>query len=281
MTAQPVTLGSALIEATQALTPVSTTARLDAEILLMHICNVTRSALITHSPDPLSAPQHEKFQQLLARRQNGEPIAYLVGTREFWSLSFKVTPAVLIPRPETELLVESALAHIPRHGTYAIADLGTGSGAVGLAIAHERPRCRISLTDISSDAIGVARDNAYRLGIRNVEFLLGSWLTPLADKPFDVIVSNPPYVRADDPHLQLGDVRFEPRTALVSGADGLDAIRHIAVESRSRLRAGGRLLLEHGYDQASAVADILVTAGFDDVTHRRDLAGHTRVTEAR
>lgn len=247
----------------------------------MYVCGVARAALLVHAQDPIDVRQYEQYRQLVARRRIGEPIAYLTGAREFWSLPFGVSPAVLIPRPETELLVENALARIRRDAEWTVADLGTGSGAIALAIAHERPRCRIVATDISTEALDVARGNALRLGVTNVEFCRGDWLTPLTGRRFDIILSNPPYVRADDPHLCEGDVRFEPRNALVGGPDGLDAIRRIVADTRARLRPGGWLLLEHGYDQAEMVAEFLLNFGFRDVACRRDLAGHARVTEAR
>jgi release factor glutamine methyltransferase len=275
------TLGDALREATQSLAAVSPTPRLDAETLAMHVCGATRAALITRSSESLDTEQYDRLRRLVAHRRAGEPLAYLTGTREFWSLALNVTPAVLIPRPETELLVECALARIPRDADSAVADLGTGSGAIALAIAHERPHCRVIATDTSPAALAVARDNAHHLGIGNVEFRLGDWLAPLGGKQFDIIVSNPPYVRADDPHLQEGDPRFEPKAALVGGLDGLDAIRHIAADARARLRSGGWILLEHGYDQADVVAKILADAGFCDIECHRDLAGNARVIEAR
>ncbi len=263
------------------LADVSPTARLDAEVLLMHVLSVGRPALITRASETFDAQQNEKFTHMVARRRAGEPVAYITGVREFWSLPIHVTPAVLIPRPETELLVECALARIARNGDSNVADLGTGSGAIALAIAHERSRCHITATDSSAEALNVARENAHRLGIGNIEFRSGEWLAPLAGKHFDVIVSNPPYIPADDRHLSEGDVRFEPRAALVSGADGLDAIRHIARESRKHLRQSSWLLLEHGHDQAEAVAEVLHRAGFHETVGHRDLQGHTRVTEAR
>ncbi len=281
MNSPAITLGIALEQATRTLDATSPTARVDAETLLMHLSGITRASLITRAGELLDARQHEAFQQLVARREAGEPVAYLTGTREFWSLSLKVTPAVLIPRPETELLVECALARISRDAENTITDLGTGSGAIALALAHERPRCRIIATDTSVEALEVARDNAYRLGIRNIEFHLSDWFEAIVNKQFDFIVSNPPYVRADDPHLTQGDARFEPQPALVGGVDGLDAIRRIAAGARAQLRAGGWLLLEHGYDQDFDVAEILREAGFHELMSHRDLAGHVRVTAAR
>jgi release factor glutamine methyltransferase len=281
MSAPTVTLASALQAATRALAATSPTPAIDAESLLMHVFGFGRATLFTRSSLTFDAPQYERYQQLVARRLDGEPVAYITGVREFWSLPIHVTPAVLIPRPETELLVECALAHLAHDADTTAADLGTGSGAIALAIAHERRHCQLMAIDASAEAIEVARDNARRLHLTNIDFRLGDWLAPVVGKKFDVIVSNPPYIRAGDPHLFEGDVRFEPPAALVSGRDGLDAIRRIAKEARDRLRAGGYLLLEHGYDQAEAVADILRQAHFHDIRTHRDLAGHERVTECR
>jgi release factor glutamine methyltransferase len=277
----PTTLGAALAEAARALQATSSSPRLDAELLLVHASGATRAEVLAYPDRSLPEAARSALAGFIERRRNGEPIAYLVGTREFWSLPLKVTPAVLIPRPETEFLVEHALHHIPQDAAWTVADIGTGSGAVALAIAHERPRCRVIATDASLDALEVARQNARSLKITNVEFRSGEWLAPLADARFEIIVSNPPYVRADDPHLQEGDVRFEPRAALVAGADGLDAIRHISAAAPAFLRAGGWLLLEHGYDQGDAARDLLARHGYLHVTSHPDLAGRERITEGR
>jgi len=274
-----VTIEQFMREATQQLSASSPTARLDAEVLLMYVTGLARTALITHAHDPLSAECEQRLRELLARRADGEPVAYLTGIREFWSMELNVTRDVLIPRPETELLVERALAHIPDDAGWTIADLGTGSGAVALAIAKERPGCQVIATDASAAAISVARGNAQRLGIANVEFRHGDWFTPLADSKLEIIVSNPPYVREGDPHLTQGDVRFEPRAALTAGKDGLDAMRTIAANARAHLKPNGWLLLEHGYDQAQAIRVILVESGFRDVFTYPDLAGQDRITE--
>lgn len=255
--------------------------RLDAEVLAMHVASLTRAQLVTRAADPLVPEQQERLQALLARRARGEPVAYLTGTREFWSMELRITPDVLIPRPETELLVEEALARIPAESDWTVADLGTGSGAVALAVARERPRCRVIATDSSAAALEVARGNARRLGIRNIEFRHGDWLGPLAGERLDLIVSNPPYVAEGDPHLAEGDVRFEPPAALIAGAEGLDAIRIIAASAAAHLRPGGWLLLEHGDTQRTAVARILRDHGFREVRCRPDLAGLYRVTSCR
>lgn len=275
------TYGTALRDAIAALTASSPTPRLDAEVLLRHVTGSSPSGLIAGADRPLGADAMRRLDDLVSRRERGEPIAYLTGEREFWSLNLRVTPATLIPRPETELLVEQALARIPPDARWNIADPGTGSGAIALAIAHERPRCRIHACDYSAAALDVARANAAQLNIANIEFFHGNWLAPLAHRTFEMVVSNPPYVRADDPHLNAGDVRFEPRTALVGGPDGLDAIRSIAKQAFARLMPAGFLILEHGHEQAATVANVLTAAGFCEILCHRDLAGHDRVTECR
>jgi len=272
------TIDQIIRQATQQLAATSPSPRLDAEVLLMYVTGLTRTALITRAQEPLRPEHEERLQELLTRRARGEPVAYLTGKREFWSLELNVTPDVLIPRPETELLVEQALARIPDDAAWTIADLGTGSGAIALAIARERPRCRLIATDASETALAVAQGNAIRLAIVNVEFRHGEWLDPLADEVLDMIVSNPPYVAEQDPHLAQGDVRFEPRGALVSGADGLSAIRIIATSARQHLRRGGFLLLEHGFDQAPAVRAVLAAHGYEAVTTYPDLQGLPRVS---
>lgn len=275
------TLGSALRKTLHELEPTSPTPRLDAEVLVMHLCGIGRSELVTRHETALTGEQLNMLESLLHRRKRGEPVAYITGIREFWSMELSVTPATLIPRPETELLVEKALEHIPRDAEWTIADLGTGSGAIALAIAKERPRCHVVATDNSPAALEVARSNAEKFGLANIEFRASDWFTPLAGASFDMIVSNPPYIRAGDPHLKQGDVRFEPATALVSGADGLDAIRQIARHAREFLRPGGWLLFEHGWDQAADVGELLPQHGYRDMVCHQDLAGHARVAACR
>jgi len=271
------TLAQYLLHASEVLA-ASPSPRLDAEVLLMHVTGLTRTRLVTRGHEPLSPEQHTRMEDLIARRTRGEPVAYLTGKREFWSMELQVTPDVLIPRPETELLVELALTRIPPEADWTIADLGTGSGAVALAIARERPHCRIIATDFSAAALDVARANASCLGLSNIGFHQGNWLAPLAGERFDVIVSNPPYVAAGDPHLTRGDTTFEPRAALASGTDGLDAIRCIAGSASPHLRSGGWLMLEHGFDQRIAVGEILRTFGYHEIRCHPDLAGLDRVT---
>lgn len=254
--------------------------RLEAEVLLAHCLGSPRSLLYADPDLEVPNQRSELFQQLVERRLSGEPIAYLTGSREFWSLSLKVTPDVLIPRPETELLVELALKRIPRDGRWRIADLGTGSGAVALALASERRGCSVFGTDMSQAAIDLARDNAQRLAIENVSFTLGSWCKPLTGR-FNLIISNPPYVARNDPHLSKGDCRFEPLRALSPGEDSLAALRSIAGESMGHLAPGGWLMLEHGPDQGEAVREILREREYMDIFTERDLLGHERVTGGR
>ncbi len=254
--------------------------RADADILLAHVLGRPRSYLLAWPERDLSPGQWTAFQALVERRARGEPVAYLTGSREFFGLDLAVSNAVLIPRPETELLVEAALERLPG-GSCMVADLGSGSGAIALAIAKMRPDTRVVAVDASRQALEVARTNAERLGLRNVELREGDWCKGLADERFAMIVSNPPYICEDDPHLARGDVRFEPAMALASGADGLDAIRAIVACAPLHLSPGGWLLFEHGFDQAEAVAGLMRKAGFIDVESLRDLLGHERVTLGR
>lgn len=252
--------------------------RFEAELLLAHVLTHDRAWLFAHANEVLPAAVVEAFAALMQRREAGEPVAYLTGHRGFWSLDLKVTPATLIPRPETELLVEQALAKLPVGAATEVADLGTGSGAVALAIASERPLAQVLATDASAAALEVARDNAARLGVRNVECLHGSWLEPLVERRFDVIVSNPPYIEAGDAHLREGDLRYEPAMALASGLDGLDAIRSIVHGALNHLLPGGWLLLEHGWNQGQAVRALLEARGYDAVFTVQDLEARDRVS---
>lgn len=250
----------------------------DAQVLLAHVLGRNRAWLVAHADDVLPAAQRNAFAVLARRRAEGEPVAYLTGTREFHGLVLAVSPAVLIPRPETETLVEVALARLPAAADLRVLDLGTGSGAVALAIARARPRARVIGCDLSIAALAQARDNARRLAIANVEFVHSDWFSAVGPPPFDLVVGNPPYIGADDPHLAQGDLRFEPRAALTPEGDGLAAIRAIVAGSGAHLGAGATLAVEHGYDQGDAVAALLVAAGFAEVTATRDLAGIVRVT---
>ena len=254
------------------------TARLDAEVLLAAALGVPRARLQSHPEEGAAPAAVRRYLRFIERRTAGEPLAYLTGRREFWSLTLSVSPAVLIPRPETELLVERALALRSAAGG-AVVDLGTGCGAIALALASERPGWRVVATDVSQDALAIARANAAALGLERVEFRAGSWFEPLRGERFDLIVSNPPYVGADDPALMGSALQYEPRLALTPGADALECLRALARGARPHLVPGGWLLLEHGADQAQAVRDELVLAGLRSVRSHRDLAGHERMTE--
>jgi release factor glutamine methyltransferase len=265
-----------LAEARQKLAD-SPSAGIDAEVLLAFVLETARSFLYAN---PELEPPHQRvtaFKRLVAQRAKGHPVAYLTGHCEFWSLRFTVSPAVLIPRPETELLVETALAKIPPGAGWRIADLGTGSGAIALALAAERRRCEIHATDISEAALDIARCNAQRHSLAHVRFHRGWWAEPLQGD-FELIVSNPPYVGDGDPHLEEGDLRFEPRVALTPGADSLGAIKEIARASSPLLVQGGWLMFEHGWDQGPASHQTLQENGFLNVETLRDLQGHERVT---
>jgi len=250
----------------------------EVELLLGHALGRDRAWLYAHADDPLPVADAVRFHALLKRRAEGEPMAYITGHREFWSLDLLVTPAVLIPRAETELLVEVVLRHVPQGAQMEIADLGTGSGAIALAIARERPRVRVLATEVSDDALDVARSNAERLGIRNVEFAQGSWCEPLLGRQFDLIVANPPYVAEADLHLVRGDLRFEPPVALASGNEGLDAMRTIIRDAPAHLKPGGRLLFEHGFEQGGAARERLTESGFVEVFTESDLEQRERVS---
>jgi release factor glutamine methyltransferase len=279
------TIGMHLAEGARALAQGSTTPRLDAELLLAHLLGVSRPWLLAHADEALDAAQ---YRQLIERRAGGEPLAYIVGFKDFWTLCLIVTPAVLVPRPETELLVERALTLIapPRHPgesrgpVKSALDLGTGSGAIALALASERPEWQIAATDISAEALAVARANAIELEATHVELLQGCWFEPVAGRRFDLIVSNPPYIAADDAALLHPALKSEPPAALCPGADGMAALRAIIREAPHHLERNGWVVLEHGATQADDVARELVLQGFRHVTSRRDLAGHERITEA-
>jgi release factor glutamine methyltransferase len=248
---------------------------LETRILLTHALKLLRVQLITQSERSLTAEEAQRLSDLFRRRIDGEPIAYIVGEREFYGLALHVTPDVLIPRPETELLVELALERLPQNGR--ILDLGTGSGAIAIAIAHTRPDVAATALDVSEAALAVARRNAARHGV-DVAFLQSDWYCALTDQQFDVIVANPPYIVAGDIHLSQGDLRFEPVGALTDHGDGLSALRAIADGARQYLASGGWILMEHGYDQACAVRGLLSTHGFTDVQSWRDLAGIERAS---
>ncbi|MDE1884872.1 MAG: peptide chain release factor N(5)-glutamine methyltransferase [Xanthomonadaceae bacterium] len=270
------TVCSLLAEAQAALS--GDEGRGEAELLLGHALGVDRAWLIAHRDDAVAPALAGQARCCVSRRAAGEPVAYIVGHRGFHALDLAVTPDVLIPRPETELLVDLALRHIPQSEKVDIADLGTGSGAIALSIATARARARVLATDASAAALDVARGNAQRLGLRNVEFAQGDWCAALATRRFNLIVSNPPYIAASDPHLRQSDLRFEPHAALASGADGLDAIRIIVRDAPTHLESGGWLLLEHGFDQGTAVRSLFEESGFVEISTARDLEGRERVS---
>lgn len=260
--------------------PDSPTPHLDAELLLAHALGKSRSYLHTWPERELEASQLERYQVALLRRQTGEPVAYILGQQGFWSLQLEVAAHTLIPRPDTELLVETALAVLPATPAQ-ILDLGTGSGAIALALASERSAWRVTGVDRITEAVTLAERNRTRLRLANANFIESHWFSALAGQRYQLIVSNPPYIRADDRHLAQGDVRFEPSSALVAGADGLDDIRLIIEQAPGYLEAGGWLLLEHGFDQAAAVRELLVERGFSAVESRRDLGSHERISLGR
>ncbi|MDP2694969.1 MAG: peptide chain release factor N(5)-glutamine methyltransferase [Gallionella sp.] len=285
-------------------------ARIEMQCLLQAVLQVNRAYLLTHPEQQLDAGQQAYYAALFERRLRGEPIAYILGEREFYGLTFRVTPATLIPRADTELLVELAFQRIPqpspqpspctrrehprrerqqscshwrdgRGSLLRVLDLGTGSGAIALSIAHARPEAEVTAVDASHEALSVARENALRLNIANVRLLRSDWFAALAGERFDLIVSNPPYIAEGDAHLAQGDLRFEPRAALASGADGLDDIHRIVAGAKEHLNAGGWLLFEHGYDQAGRARELLGAAGYAEVFSARDLAGIERVSGGR
>ncbi len=271
------TICNALNTAATTLAARHDAAMLESEILLAYTLEKTRTWLYTWPERELTATQLTRFNALVERRLQGEPSAYITGEREFWSLPLEVTPDTLIPRPETELLIELALELIPQDAPCNIADLGTGSGAIALALASERPCSHVCAVDASADALAVAARNRARHALNNVTLCCGDWLDPLSEQTFQMIVSNPPYIREDDAHLDQGDLPFEPRSALVATDNGLDDIRRIIADSRARLVANGWLLIEHGYDQSIDVTQLFSQHGYHNVTAHRDLSGQPRV----
>lgn len=274
----PVSIEKALSDATQQLRDVSDAARLEAELLLARAIDMPRSYLFAHPEDTLDDGALQRLESTLTRRLGGEPMAYITGTREFWSMELIVSPATLVPRPETELVVDIALREVPRKAEWQILDLGTGSGAIALALARERQLCHVTAVDVSADALSVARQNANELSIANVEFLEGNWTEPVAGQTFNIIASNPPYVACGD--TALDSLRAEPATALTSGADGLDAIRILARDCPPIIADGGVLVLEHGADQKDVVAELFSSYGWQNIQCYDDYSGLPRVTSA-
>ena len=253
-------------------------AKLEAQLLLQYSLNVNRAWLIAHENDALEANIHAAFEAFLSRRLSGEPMAYILGCREFYGLDLMVTPDTLIPRPDTETLVEAALAKISINSNQSILDLGTGTGAIALAIAKNHLQANITAVDASKGALEVAQKNAQNLSINNIEFVLSNWFENLANQRFDIIVSNPPYIEENDVHLTQGDLRFEPISALASGVDGLDDIRQIINDGLIYLKPQGWLMLEHGYNQAAQVADLMADVGLTNIETIKDLGNNDRVT---
>jgi len=260
--------------------PDSPTERLDAELLLSAAIGKSRSYLHTWPERIVSSEDAETYAGYLLRRRAGEPVAYILGHQGFWKIDLEVAPHTLIPRPDTELLVETALELQPASPAKVL-DLGTGTGAIALALASECPAWQVTAVDRIEDAVALAERNRQRLGLGNVKVLASLWFSSLAGERFDLILSNPPYIAAEDPHLVAGDVRFEPSSALVAGADGLDDLRLIVSKAPQNLLPGGWLLLEHGYDQAAAVRELLAAQGFIEVASRNDLGGHERISLGR
>ena len=272
------TIKSTLTEAREYLSLTNPdSAYLDTEVLLSFVLNKDRSYLHAWPENTLTKAEEKQFGQLAQRRASGEPVAHLTGQREFWSMMLNISKDTLIPRPETERLVELALELIPQNSSYQVADLGTGSGAIALAIARERPGCIITATDASQEALTIAQHNAKQQKISNVTFRQGNWCEALNDETCQMIVSNPPYIESSDEHLSIGDVRFEPRLALESGKDGLDAIHMITQQAHSHLEPGGWLVLEHGYTQREDVLNILQQQGYINLQAYDDLSGTPRI----
>lgn len=272
-------IADALDQYSQAFKAISDTAHLDAECLITHVTGLEKSVLFSHPENELNSKQQDELQKLAKRRLNGEPIAYIIGHKEFWDLDLMVNSDVLIPRPETECLVEWLLSKYPSGHTLKVADLGVGSGAIALALAKERPEWKIHATDYSQAALNIAKKNAEKYKLNNVHFFHGEWFSALPEKHYDIIASNPPYIASDDKHLK--HLTFEPITALDGGESGLDAIKIIIHEGRDYLNQGGLLTFEHGYDQQDAILHFLQKAGYNKIEDHNDLAGLPRFCTAR
>jgi len=273
------TLAEVTRQSGQLLETSSDSARLDAELLIAHALSIPRSRFISHPEQSINSQQLDAIHELVQRRAQGEPIAYILGRKHFWDLELRVTPDVLIPRPDTELLVETALGLFAEDEEILLLDLGTGSGAIAIAIAKARPRWHVCACDESQAALAIAIENAEHYQQHNLTLIQSHWFDNLVkDKRYHLILSNPPYIPEQDPHLQQGDIRYEPKPALVSGPDGLDAIRYLIAESKNHLLPGGWLMLEHGYDQGERVRQLFNENSYKKVLQKKDLIGHVRVT---
>ncbi len=272
---------SEILKRSEQLLQDSTSPRLDAEVLLADALRCNRARLYARADDIPPAADCRQYTDRLDRRLQGHPVAYITGQREFWSMALKVNRHTLIPRPETECLVEAALQLIPENTAMTIAEPGTGSGAIALALAKERPQCRIIATDIDADTLAVAALNIEHHRAGNISLRQSDWFATLQDQQFDLVISNPPYIRDSDPHLHSGDVRFEPRHALAAGPDGMDMLNRIIDTARDALLPGGCLLLEHGFDQGDKVSTRMRDCGYHEINPVIDLAGHHRGTSAR
>ena len=278
MTAKIPSIQTVLREATAQLKASSSSASFDAELLLLHVLNKPRAFLYAHNDDILASSQIKAFQALLSKREKGVPIAYLLGEREFWSLLLYVTPDTLIPRPETEQLVELVLSLMGERTECAVLELGTGTGAISIALANEKPHWTFLALDKSAAALDVAQKNISRHQLQNVTLLQSNWFDKLGEQRFDLILSNPPYLAKNDPHQHEGDLRFEPQSALLSGMDGLDDLNHIICHAPAYLTDGGLLLLEHGYDQGPAVTQKLAFEGYKNIQCWQDVNRHDRIS---
>jgi release factor glutamine methyltransferase len=268
----------ALQQASRRLSETSPSAMLDAQVLLTHVLSCNTAHLAAWPEKELNEEQQASYLHLLEQRQQGIPVAHLTGSREFWSLIFSVDNSTLIPRPETETLIEFILDRFSDIGKLKLLDMGTGTGAIAISIAKEKPGWEIVASDISEQALVLAAKNSNQHQTKNVTFIHSDWFNDIEQGGFDIIVSNPPYIASDDPHLSQGDVRFEPESALSSGNSGMDDIEHICVKAKEYLSDNGWLIVEHGYDQAKLVADCFANNGYSEITQRQDLSGHYRMT---
>ncbi len=268
----------ALQQASQNLAESSPTARLDAQVLLSHVLQCNTAHLLAWPEKKLNEEQTSSFQRLIQQRQHGLPVAHLTGSREFWSLNFSVNDSTLIPRPETETLIEYILDKFSDREKIKLLDMGTGTGAIAITIATEKPGWEIFASELSADALKLARDNSYSHQTTNISFVQSNWFDNIKANDFDIIVSNPPYIANDDPHLLAGDVRFEPQSALSAGATGMDDIEHLCQHAKNHLTQNGWLIVEHGYNQKQLVSDCFAENGYVEIEHKNDLAGHIRMT---